>query len=280
MSITTPWRRRRTRRRSRARAASGRRRRARPTEARNLQRAEGRLRVACLQALRRALDIVGPLDRTGSLPRAALIEVSLQELAHQLLAPPVQLPFEVALTHLLGFGRTEEDLGLSEGGLGCCTPPLVGASGAVGHGSHRSTRPQPLLRIPDHRMVDPDRLERLTGTAAAPVHAISTAGGARRRPGRHLPRTSSALRSSQRHLLSHGTVPKRRANVQGARRRGRTEAPRRRDQAGLAALAARKQAGANAVPPYGAPKRERPPSANAHEQGGKCSTKKSRTPRL
>ena len=192
MSITTPWRRRRTRRRSRARAASGSRRRARPTEARNLHRAEGRLRVACLQALRRALDIVGSLDRTGSLPRAALIEVSVQELAHQLLAPPVQLPFEVALTHLLGFGRTEEDLGLSEGGLGCCTPRLVGASGAVGHGSHRSTRPQPLLRIPDHRMVDPDRLGRLTGTAAAPVHAISTAGGARcdpegtsREPRRH-----------------------------------------------------------------------------------------------
>ena len=40
------------------------------------------------------LDTLGPLDRTGGLSRAALIEVPLQELAHQLLAPPVQLPFE------------------------------------------------------------------------------------------------------------------------------------------------------------------------------------------
>ena len=53
----------------------------------------------------RALDIVGPLDRTGGLPRAALIEVPLQELAHQLLAQSVQHPFEVALTHRLGFAR-------------------------------------------------------------------------------------------------------------------------------------------------------------------------------
>ena len=88
--------------------------------------------MAFLQALRRALDIVGPLDRTGSLPLAALIEVFLQELAHQLLTPPVQLAFELALTHLLGFGRTEEGLGLSEDGLGCCTRRLVGGSGAVG----------------------------------------------------------------------------------------------------------------------------------------------------
>ena len=64
-----------------------------------------RLRVAFLQTPLRALDIVGPLDRTGGLPRGALIEVSLQEPAHQLLAPSVQLPFELALTHLLGFAR-------------------------------------------------------------------------------------------------------------------------------------------------------------------------------
>ena len=121
-----------TRRRSRGRVASGHRRRTRPTE-------------AFLQ-VRRAFDIVGPLDRTGSLPQPALIEVSLQELAHQLLAPPVQLAFEVALTHLLGFGRTEEGLGLSEGGLGCCTRCVAGGCGVVGHGSHRSTLPQPLLR--------------------------------------------------------------------------------------------------------------------------------------
>ena len=64
----------------------------------------------------------------------------------------------------------------------------------------------------------------------------------------------------------------------GVGRRGRPERPGRRDQAGLAALAAREQAGANAVPPYGAPKRA-PGSENAYEQGGKRSTKKSRTPR-
>ena len=43
------------------------------------------------------------------------------------------------------------------------------------------------------------------------------------RPRRHVPRTSSSLlRPSQRHLPSQGTVPKRRANVQGAE--GTTEA--------------------------------------------------------
>ena len=61
--------------------------------------------MAFLQAPLRAPDIVGPLDRTGGLSRGALIEVSLQEPAHQLLAPSVQLPFELALTHLLGFAR-------------------------------------------------------------------------------------------------------------------------------------------------------------------------------
>ena len=48
------------------------------------------------------------------------------------------------------------------------------------------------------------------------------------RPRRHVPRTSSSLlRPSQRHLPSQGTVPKRRANVQGAE--GTTEASGRRD---------------------------------------------------
>ena len=61
--------------------------------------------MAFLQTPLRALDIVDPLDRAGGLPRGALIEVSLQEPAHQLLAPSVQLPFELALTHLLGFAR-------------------------------------------------------------------------------------------------------------------------------------------------------------------------------
>ena len=43
--------------------------------------------------------------------------------------------------------------------------------------------------------------------------------------GSHAPRTSSSLRPSQRHLLSHGTVPKRRANVQGAPEGRTAQAP-------------------------------------------------------
>ena len=76
----------------------------------DLHRAEDRLQVAFVHAALRALDTVGALDRTGGLPRAALLEVPLQELAHQLLAPPVQLPFEVALAHLLCFARSRGTL--------------------------------------------------------------------------------------------------------------------------------------------------------------------------
>ena len=43
----------------------------------------------------RALDTAGVLGRTSSLFLAALVAMSLQELAHQLLAPPVQFPFRV-----------------------------------------------------------------------------------------------------------------------------------------------------------------------------------------
>ncbi len=137
--------------------------------------------MALVQAPVRALDIISPLDRTGGILRAASIAVSLQELAYQFLAPSVQLPFEVALAHLLSFARTEKGFGLSEGGRGRRMGRLVGGNGAVGHGSHRSTLPPPPLRIPDQR-TDPDGLERLTGTVAAPVQAASTAGGAQRDP--------------------------------------------------------------------------------------------------
>ena len=70
----------------------------------------------------------GPAASSG----LALIEVSLQELAHQFLAPSVQLPFEVALAHLLGFARTEKGFGLSEGGLGRRMGRLVGGTGLWG----------------------------------------------------------------------------------------------------------------------------------------------------
>jgi len=70
----------------------------------NLHRAGGRFGVALVLARLRALDTAGVLGRTSSLIRAALVSMSLQELAYQLLAPPVQLPFEFALAHLWGFG--------------------------------------------------------------------------------------------------------------------------------------------------------------------------------
>ena len=59
----------------------------------------------------RALDTAGVLGRTSSLFRAALVGMSLQELAYQLLAPPVQFPFEFALAHLPGFAGREEGFG-------------------------------------------------------------------------------------------------------------------------------------------------------------------------
>ena len=133
-------------------------------------RAKGRLQVALVNAPLRALDTVGPLNRTRCLPRAALIEVPLQELAHQLLAPPVQLPFEVTLTHLLRFARRQVGFGLRKEGLRRRIRRRVARSSAGGNGSHRSTLPQPPLRMPDHR-INQDRLRRLTPTAAVPVHA-------------------------------------------------------------------------------------------------------------
>ena len=57
------------------------------------------------------------LGRT-SVFRAALVAMSLQELAHQLLAPPVQFPFEFALAHLPGFAGREEGFGIREDSIG------------------------------------------------------------------------------------------------------------------------------------------------------------------
>ena len=52
------------------------------------------------------IDFVGFLDPIGGLRlTVALLSVSLQELVHQVLTQSVQLPFQLALTHLLGFGR-------------------------------------------------------------------------------------------------------------------------------------------------------------------------------
>ena len=86
----------------------------------NLHRAGGRFGVAIVLAPRRALDTTGVLGRTGSLSRAALVVMSLQELAYQLLAPPVQFPFEFALAHLPGFVGGEEGFGIREDSIGRC----------------------------------------------------------------------------------------------------------------------------------------------------------------
>ena len=86
----------------------------------NLHRAGGRFGGAFVLARLRALDTAGVLGRTRSLFRAALVAMSLQELAHQLLAPPVQFPFEFALAHLPGFAGREEGFGIREDSIGRC----------------------------------------------------------------------------------------------------------------------------------------------------------------
>ena len=70
--------------------------------------------MAFVLARLRALDTAGVLGRTSSLFRAALVAMSLQELAYQILAPPVQFPFEFALAHLPGFAGREEGFGIRE----------------------------------------------------------------------------------------------------------------------------------------------------------------------
>lgn len=98
----------------------------RAAEMRTLYCGGGRLGSAFVLAPLRTLDTVGVLDAggagaldgTGGLRRPALFAMFLQELAHQLLVAPVQLPFEVACAHLAGFARGEERSGLRESGLG------------------------------------------------------------------------------------------------------------------------------------------------------------------
>ena len=77
--------------------------------------------MAFVLARLRALDTAGVLGRTSSLFRAALVAMSLQELAYQILAPPVQFPFEFALAHLPGFAGREEGFGIREDSIGRCT---------------------------------------------------------------------------------------------------------------------------------------------------------------
>ena len=105
---------------ARHRADAGRRDRAARSPDPQPASAGGRFGVAILLAPRRALDTTGVLGRTGNLSRAALVVMSLQELAYQLLAPPVQFPFEFALAHLPGFVGGEEGFGIREDSIGRC----------------------------------------------------------------------------------------------------------------------------------------------------------------
>ena len=105
---------------ARHRADASRRTAPRAAQTHNLHRAGGRFGVAFVLARLRALDTAGVLGRTSSLFRAALVAMSLQELAHQLLAPPVQFPFEFALAHLPGFAGREEGFGIREDSIGRC----------------------------------------------------------------------------------------------------------------------------------------------------------------
>lgn len=67
----------------------------------------------------RLRSTVGARDRAGRFLRVALMsETPLQELVDQRLAPPVQLAFESALTHLLSLGRRQEGFGLREDAVG------------------------------------------------------------------------------------------------------------------------------------------------------------------
>ena len=121
-----------------------------------------------------------------------------------------------------------------------------GGNGAVSHVSHRSTLPQP-----------PDRVGRLTGTAAVSVHATSIAGGTQRDP-------EGTSREPRRRYYGHRrgiSLPK--AAYQNAARmsrgaEGTTEASGRRDQAGLAARKRRVGAVRGAVPAQTNRKSDRP----------------------
>ena len=92
----------------------------RAAQTHNLHRPAGRFGVAFVLVRLRALDTASVLGRTSSLFRAALVAMSLQELAYQILAPPVQFPFEFALAHLPGFAGREEGFGIREDSIGRC----------------------------------------------------------------------------------------------------------------------------------------------------------------
>ena len=106
--------------------------------------------------------------------------------------------------------------------------------------------------------MDQDRLGRLTGTAAAPVHATSTAGGAQRDP------EGTSRKPRRRHGHRRGfslpTTPYQNAArmFRGARRRGQTERPGAVIRPGWLPEKRRVGAVRGAVSAQSEPKRDRP----------------------
>jgi hypothetical protein len=93
------------------------------------------------------------VDRTGGLLAVALVPARLQEAAYQLPAPPVQLPLEVALVHLPGFGRIQKSLGVGENGVGRVghrTRCRTAERGAADGGPHL-LHAEPAFRDPHRR---------------------------------------------------------------------------------------------------------------------------------
>ena len=175
--------------------------------------------MAFLQTPLRALDIVDPLDRTGGLPRGALIEVSLAGACVSTPGPAsVQLPFELALTHLLGFRAMRGRL-WHQRKTASATAYGAWSGGAVSATSR-------IAQLSRHRR---------TVLGASParrqcrVHATSIAGGTQRDP-------EGTSREPRRRCYGHRrgiSLPK--APYQNAARmsrgaEGTTEASGRRDQ--------------------------------------------------
>ena len=103
----------------------------------NLHRAGGRFRVTFVHARLRALDTAGVLGRTGSLSRAALVVMFLQELAYQLLPPPVQ--FRSSSLSLICRASLEERKALASAKTASAAAPGRSMRGTPVRGSCTST---------------------------------------------------------------------------------------------------------------------------------------------
>ena len=94
----------------------------RAAQTHNLHRAGGRFGVAFVLVRLRALHSTPLVSSAGPAASFGLrwSRCPLQELAYQILAPPVQFPFEFALAHLPGFAGREEGFGIREDSIGRC----------------------------------------------------------------------------------------------------------------------------------------------------------------